>query len=150
MHLVEHFIIDLLADSDALVEALCDADVLADSDALLSYTLVMPLVFQWILDALVEALCDADVLGDSDALVDADTFCRIPMHSLRHFVMRQFQTRLHCLEVPPIHFVLVDSDLYTVSDTVSFFVYMLLVGIEIDLFDSYRTFCNRLLQHHRY
>ena len=30
------------------------------------------------------------------------------------------------------------------------FVYMLLVGIEIDLFDSYRNLCNRLLQHHRY
>ena len=39
----------MLADSDALVEALIEADVLADSLAL------------------VEALIDADVLADSDS-----------------------------------------------------------------------------------
>ena len=42
-----------LLTPDALVEALCEAEVLADSLAL------------------VEALIDADVLADSDALVDA-------------------------------------------------------------------------------
>ena len=47
----------VLADSDALVDALCEADVLADSDAL------------------VDALCDADVLADSDALVEALLRC---------------------------------------------------------------------------
>ena len=43
----------VLADSLALVDALCEAEVLADSDAL------------------VDALCDADVLADSLALVDS-------------------------------------------------------------------------------
>ena len=48
-----HFVkLEVLADSDALVEALCEAEVLADSDAL------------------VEALIDALVLADSDALCE--------------------------------------------------------------------------------
>ena len=35
MHSLKHLCdADVLADSDALVEALCDADVLVDSDAL--------------------------------------------------------------------------------------------------------------------
>ena len=61
------------ADSDALVEALCEADVLADSLAL------------------VEALCDAEVLADSLALVEALctlTYLRILTHLLMHFAMR--------------------------------------------------------------
>ena len=48
MHLLMRFAMQTYsADSDALVEALCEADVLADSLAL------------------VEALCDALVLADS-------------------------------------------------------------------------------------
>ena len=65
---------DVLADSLALVKALCDADVLADSLALV----------------LTDSLSLADVLADSLADV----------------------------------LVLVDSDLYTVSDTVSLCVYV--------------------------
>ena len=54
----------MLADSLALVEALCDADVLADSLAL------------------VEALCDAEVLTDSLALVEADWLAEFDLISL--------------------------------------------------------------------
>ena len=46
-----HWRAEVLADSEALVEALCEALVLADSDAL------------------VDALCDL-VLADSEALVE--------------------------------------------------------------------------------
>ena len=44
LHLLKRFDAEVLADSEALVEALCDADVTADSEAL------------------VDALCDAEVL----------------------------------------------------------------------------------------
>ena len=57
-----------LLDSDALVEALCDADVLADSDAL------------------VEALCEQYLRILSH--LSMRTHLQILMHSLRHFVMR--------------------------------------------------------------
>ena len=61
---------DVLADSDALVEALCDAEVLADSLAL------------------VEALCDADVLADSLALVEALMRCLTYLLTRSHSLKR--------------------------------------------------------------
>ena len=78
----------MLADSEALVEALCDAEVLADSLALVE-ALCDALVLADSL-ALVEALCDALVLADSDALVEAlcdATYLLIRLHLLKHSVM---------------------------------------------------------------
>ena len=54
----------MLADSDALVEALCEADVFADSLAL------------------VDALSEAEVLADSLALVEADWLAEFDLISL--------------------------------------------------------------------
>ncbi len=56
-HLLTLWEADVLADSDALVEALCDADVLADRLHLLTRDS----------DALVDALYDALINADSDA-----------------------------------------------------------------------------------
>ena len=54
----------MLADSDALVEALCEAEVLADSAALVGEALRALVLADS--DALVDALCDAErVLADS-------------------------------------------------------------------------------------
>ena len=68
-HLLGYLVtLTYLADSEALVKALCDADVLADSDRAGCMHSLMHLCFADS-DALVEALCDAEVLADSDALV---------------------------------------------------------------------------------
>ena len=70
---------EVLADSDALVEALMDADVLADSDALVEALIDADVLADSL--ALVEALMDALVLADSlalvDALCDAGRTCRL-------------------------------------------------------------------------
>ena len=70
----------MLRDSDAQVEALCDAEALADSDAhwlrrslkrtclrIRSHFVEAPTEADVLMDslALVEALCDAEVLADS-------------------------------------------------------------------------------------
>ena len=44
----------MLADSDALVDALIEAEVLADAEAL------------------VETLCDAEMLSDTDTLIESE------------------------------------------------------------------------------
>ena len=78
--MIEAFDAEVLADSDALVEALCDAEVLADSDAL------------------VEALRDADVLADSLAAEAFDaTYLLIGPALLKHFVMRRLRILMHSL-----------------------------------------------------
>ena len=67
----------VLADSEALVEALIDADVLADSEAL------------------VEALIEADVLADSLALVEALSWMRTYLQIRSHLLMHSL-TRTDC------------------------------------------------------
>ena len=69
---------DVLADSLALVEALCDADVLADSLALVNALCEAETLSEVFSDSLVDTLSEALVLADSEALakalIDADVF----------------------------------------------------------------------------
>ena len=76
---------EVLADAEALVETLCDAEMLSDTDTLIESEIITLLISmlsrEWIagspllvmteFDALVDALNEAEVLADSDALVEA-------------------------------------------------------------------------------